>query len=144
MRGFTLTELLVTLAIAGLLAGLALPGYSHVINRALRQDARLALLRIQFRQEAFFANHLIYASQLGSSDESGLGISPHSDGGHYLLELQTSADGMHYTALARIDPADRQATDSSCAQLTVDATGQRRSANAANNWRDDDPHRCWG
>ncbi len=144
MRGFSLIELLVTMAIAGLLAALALPGYSHVITRALRQDARLALLRIQYRQESFFVSHLAYSPRLGDGDPPGLAISARSDSGHYLLELGTSADGMAYTAVARVDPAGRQSTDLQCTQLAIDQTGRRRSADAAGNWRDDDPYRCWG
>ncbi len=144
-RGFSLIELLVAMAIAGLLAALALPGYSHLMNRALRQDARLSLLRIQHRQENHFATHLTYSRRLREDSASnGLAVTPRSDGGHYLLELHTAADGMAYTAVARADPAGRQANDSHCAQLMIDETGRRRSADAASNWRDDDPHRCWG
>ena len=134
MRGFSLVELLIALAIAGVLAALALPGYSQVMQRALRQDARLALLHIQRRQEGFFGNHLVYSSD----------APPRSERGYYLLELLTSADGMSYPALARADPAGRQAGDSHCAQLAIDETGRRRSAGADNRWRDDDPWRCWG
>jgi type IV pilus assembly protein PilE len=144
MRGFSLIELLVAMAITGILAALALPGYTHAVHRALRQDARLALLRIQHRQESHFANHLAYAPQLGDGDPPGLALAARSEGGHYLLELQTAADGMAYTAVARADPAGRQAQDRHCNQLDIDETGRRRSADAAGNWRDDDPWRCWG
>jgi hypothetical protein len=51
---------------------------------------------------------------------------------------------MAYTAVARADPAGRQSTDAHCAQLSIDETGRRRSADASSIWRDDDPHRCWG
>lgn len=141
MRGFTLIELLITMAIAGLLAALALPGYTRVVNRALRQDARLALLQIQHREEVVFANTLRYAPQ-GESQVAA--IPARSEQGHYLLDLRVSADGATYVAVARADPAGRQASDSLCAQLAVDETGRRRSANSAGQWRDDDPHRCWG
>lgn len=143
MRGFSLIELLATMAIAGLLAAIALPGYTHVVNRALRQDARLSLLRMQHRQEVFFADHLSYAPQ-GGNGTPGPAVPARSGQGHYLLELRVSADGMSYTALARADPAGRQASDARCSQLSIDETGRRRSANASGNWRDDDPHRCWG
>lgn len=143
MRGFSLIELLATMAIAGLLAALAIPGYTHVVNRALRQDARLSLLRMQHRLEVLFANHLSYAAPVGNGT-GGPSASGRSDQGHYLLELRIGADGMSYTALARADPSGRQATDSRCALFSIDETGRRRSADASNNLRDDDPHRCWG
>jgi type IV pilus assembly protein PilE len=142
MRGFSLLELLVTLAIVAVLGALALPGYTHVMNRALRQDARLALLRIQYRQELFFANHLRYANAFGS--DAGLALAPRSEQGHYQLELRTSADGLRYTAIASADPAGRQTRDLPCASLAIDETGRHRSADSTNHWHDDDPHRCWG
>ena len=42
--GFTLLELLVTLAIVGILTAIAWPGYGAVMRRAQRDEARLALL----------------------------------------------------------------------------------------------------
>jgi type IV pilus assembly protein PilE len=145
MRGFTLVELLVAMAVAGILAALALPGYSQLMTRASRQDARLALLRLQHRQESFFATRLRYAHTLGEgTDPPGLAMQARSDDGHYLLALQTAADGMAYIARARVDPVGRQANDTLCAQLSIDETGRRSSADASGIWRDDDPHRCWG
>jgi len=144
-RGFSLIELLVALAVAGLLATIALPGYTHVINRALRQDGRLSLLRIQHRQESHFATHLTYSRALGEGATSpGLAIDARSHDGHYLLELRTSDDGLTYTAIASADPAGRQSADTHCVHLAIDETGRRRSADASRNWRDDDPYRCWG
>lgn len=141
MRGFSLIELLVALVIVGVLAALALPGYSQIISRGLRQDARLALLRIQHGQERFFTQHLSYADQLG---DDGLQMSSDSDRGYYQLQIQSSAEGTGYTALARVDASGRQSSDQHCMQFSIDQTGRRRSADASGNWRDDDPWRCWG
>jgi type IV pilus assembly protein PilE len=144
MRGFSLIELLVTLAIVAVLAALALPGYTHVLNHALRQDARLALLRIQQQQETYFARHLHYASDIAGSAPTGLAMSPRSEQEHYVLELRTAADGLSYSAVASADPAGRQARDVPCMHFSLDETGHRRSADSSNHWRDDDLYRCWG
>jgi type IV pilus assembly protein PilE len=142
MRGFSLIELLVAMAIMGLLAAIALPGYNQLVTRAQRQDVRLALLRLQHQQEIVFANHLSYSRE-ANRNPSGPALPERSEQGFYLLELRISADGMSYTALARVDPAGRQASDLPCAWLSINETGRRRSADASGYWRDDDPHRCW-
>lgn len=143
-RGFTLLELLVVTCVVALLAALSLPGFQQVIQRANRQEARLALLRVQHRQERHFAQHLRYAAELGGTGVANeLGLSVRSDAGLYQLELQTGADGMSYTVIARATPGGRQSGDSACAQFSIDQTGQRRSADIAGAWRNDDAARCW-
>lgn len=135
LRGFTLLELLATTVIIAVLAALALPGYQHVMHRALRQEARLALLRVQHHQERHFSEHHAYADLPGALQRS--------DAGHYTLSVELSADGMRYVATARADPRGRQASDSACGFLSIDETGQRRSATAAGVWQDSDTLRCW-
>ncbi len=55
-HGFSLLELLVTLAIVGILTAIAWPGYGAVMQRAQRNDARLALLGIQYAEELRYQN----------------------------------------------------------------------------------------
>ena len=55
--GFTLMELMITLAIVGLLAAIALPSYSSYIAKARRADARTQLVQVaQFMQRFYAAN----------------------------------------------------------------------------------------
>lgn len=142
--GFTLIELLVALAVVAILSAIAWPGYASIMHRAHRNDARLALLRIQQLQEMHYANHLRYAAKLGrASDEDTLVAPERSDGGHYLLALAAAEDGQGYTATARTSTDGGQRRDRGCQQLSVDETGRRRSADASGNWSDVDPQRCW-
>jgi len=144
-RGFTLIELLITLAVVAILSAIAWPGYASIMHRAQRNDARLALLRIQQLQEMHYATHLRYAVKLGSaSDAETLATSGRSDGGHYQLSITVAEDAQRYTATARASAAGSQRRDRGCQQLAVDESGRRRSANSQGTWTDQDEHRCWG
>jgi type IV pilus assembly protein PilE len=142
--GFTLIELLITLAVVAILSAIAWPGYAAIMHRAQRNDARLALLRIQQLQEMHYANHLRYAAKFGSaSDEETLVTSGRSDGGHYQLSLTVAEDAQRYTATARASADGSQRRDLSCRQLAVDESGRRRSADSHGVWTEQDEHRCW-
>jgi len=144
LRGVTLTELLIAMLIVALLTAAAWPGYGSVLQRTYRNDARIALLRIQHLQERHYAQHLRYASALGAhADAMTLVAAISSDGGHYTLSLSASGDGQQFTAMATAREDGRQHRDLSCRRLSVDETGQRRSADAQGSWREDDPARCW-
>lgn len=143
-RGFTLIELLITLAVVAILSAIAWPGYASILHRAQRNDARLALLRIQQLQEMHYANHLRYAAKFGSaSDEQTLVTSGHSEGGHYQLSLTVAEDAQRYTATARVRADGSQRRDRGCQQLAVDESGRRRSADSQGIWTEQDEHRCW-
>lgn len=142
MRGFSLIELMVALGIAGVLSGIALPSYHQTLQRSQRQDARIALLRIQQFQERHFAEHLRYAARLAvPADPESLGLDSVSDGGRYELSLQSNAEGLGYTALARA--RGRQAGDRDCAVLTLDQSGRRGSGDASGRVLLPDTGRCW-
>lgn len=145
LSGFTLIELLIALAVVAILSAIAWPGYASILHRAQRNDARLALLRIQQLQEMHYAKHLHYAAAFGANaDVQTLATPERSDGGHYLLSVVVTEDGQGYTATARAQTNGAQRRDHSCQQLSVDETGRRRSADATGNWSNADPHRCWG
>ena len=65
-HGFTLVELMMVVAILGILAGVAVPAYMNHINRANQTEAILALTTLQVEQEAFYEkrNYSTYAAYL--------------------------------------------------------------------------------
>jgi type IV pilus assembly protein PilE len=140
-RGFTLLELMITLAIVGILAALAWPGYGAIIQRAQRNDARLALLAIQHAEESHYQRFHAYTGALtGPRADGGLGLAERSSAGSYQLSVSASDDGQHYSAVAQALPAGRQGSDHACETFLVDETGRRSARDAAGN---DSTAACW-
>lgn len=115
-RGFTLIEAMVTVAIAGVLAGVAYPSFEGQVMRARRSDAMLALLEAQMAQERFRANHTTYGSF------ADIGVRGASGSGRYTLRL-TSLSDSGYRIVASATGA--QARDADCRHLQLAMEGTR-------------------
>jgi type IV pilus assembly protein PilE len=104
--GFTLIELMVVLAIMGILLSLAAASYSDHQRKSRRLDAQEALQSLQQAQARYRDQHPTYANNLialGASDRSSLG--------HYQLGI-TQADENGYILVATA--VGRQSGDEAC------------------------------
>lgn len=70
-RGFTLTELMITVVIIGILAAVAIPIYSGYTQRARRAEAFSAVQTIAMTEEKVFAETGSYASIATLRDPDG-------------------------------------------------------------------------
>lgn len=134
IRGFTLIELMITVAIAGILAAIAYPSYRSYVVRSHRAEAKSALLQVQVAQEKFFLQNNRYAYQSSPVNEltagsgSGLGIPATTTHGHYTITLAGTATTYTATATA----AGAQADDTKCKTLSITNTGAQASTNSSN------------
>lgn len=142
-RGFSLTELLVALAILGVLAAAAVPVWNRQAERARRLDATEALLRIAVLQERFHFDQGRYAgaAELAAAPPAGLGMRG-TGRGYYRLNVQTAGDdpAAGYEASATADPQGAQAGDEQCRMFTLDSTGRRAAETAGG---EDSSEACW-
>lgn len=134
-RGFTLIELMVVLAIVGVLASLALHSFQSQIRKARRIDAQTSLQRIQLEQVRWRSHHDTYALNLND-----LGLTSSSGQAYFQLSIsEATSDGFIAMASALGD----QANDTDCQRMQLrllnTATVSLTSGNAAQN----DAPRCW-
>lgn len=115
-RGFTLIEMLVTVAVLAILAAIAYPSYLAQIHKSGRLDALVALSQVQQAQERWRSSNTSFAADLAA-----LGL-PSQAGGRYSIAIRDSA-AHGYTVVATAVAS--QAADTGCASLSlVQESGQ--------------------
>lgn len=132
-RGFTLIELVITIAIVAILAAIAIPSYQNSMFRARRADGREMLQRVASAEERFYTNRNVYTADLTTAAGLNL-ITADSEAGHYTLAIVVDATGQTFTLTAT--PAGDQVGDR-CGNLTVNNVGARGFSGSETNGS------CW-
>ncbi|PKH05387.1 type IV pilin protein [Moritella sp. Urea-trap-13] len=136
--GFTLVELMIVVAIVGILTGIGYPSYSAYIIDNNRNDAKKILYKALLLQEQYYVDNGHYATSLASGAADTLsGWSDNSD--YYTFALDPSSSTSSYTVIATVAASSTQATDSDCASFTIDHFGMTTSLNSADIVTED----CW-
>lgn len=120
-RGFTLLELMIAVAIVGILAAIAYPSYRESVMKSRRSDAKAALLQVQLAQEKWRANNPTY----GTLAQIGVGAT--SGEGYYTIAVAGNT-ATAYNATAT--PTGAQASDK-CGTFTINQAGQKGVTGAA-------------
>lgn len=131
-RGFTLIELMVTVAVIGILAAIAYPAYTEQVAKARRADAEATLLAGAQWMERFYSENYRYDQNSATTAvtdpalfPSRFSTSPPAGGGAPMYDIAVSAptrDSFKITATRR--SGSGMATDR-CGDLTIDHLGRR-------------------
>ena len=135
-QGFSLIELMMTVAILGILSSIAVPSYMSYVQKSKRTEAKTEVLRIAQLQESYYVQNLSYAKALNGT--AGLGFNSASEiteTGLYTittLGTPTTCDGTNnspctgYNVVAQPVAGKGQDNDKKCSGgFVITNTGQK-------------------
>lgn len=133
--GFTLMELMVTVAIIGILASIAYPAYTDSVRKSRRGDAKAALLENAGFMERYYSTNFRYTATAGTAGcptlpvqclprevaSASCGIDTRV---YYTIAGTCANTNLTFTLTATPVSGSTQASDS-CGSLSIDQAGAR-------------------
>lgn len=129
-KGFTLIELMIVVAIVGILAAIAYPSYAEQMRRAKRSDAQTAILEVS----QLLQRHYIGRSTFTGADADD-GI--FKTGGWDRIPRDTGRAQTYTVTLENIEESEGRSykiratpnfTDEACGDLTLDDKGRKETS----------------
>ena len=128
-HGFTLIELMVTLAIMAVLVAIALPSYRGYVRESARGEAQAALEEAAVRMERYFFDNSNYTMDL---TQVGYAASPASSGdGRYTIAAGVGTTGNITTSFQLTATSMDPTFDPACTALTLNSLGARGHTGSA-------------
>jgi type IV pilus assembly protein PilE len=121
-RGVTLMELLVVMAIIGIIAAIAIPSYRRYIVRANRADAKTALLQTAQALERCYTNSVPYAYN-SATCVAAVTLPIPVASGLYVIDAGVGGVNAQTYTLTATPQGTQAAQDPECGAFTLTQTG---------------------
>ncbi len=131
--GFTFVELLIAIAIVGILAAIAIPSYSAYTRRANRTDATRTMTFDSQALERCYSQAFTYVNCATAM----VGAKPSPQGYYTITIAVPSASSYSVTAVPLAPP---QTIDTDCTQFSIDSTGKQSATGSGST----PTQTCWG
>ena len=113
--GFTLIELMIVIAIIGIITAVAYPSYQSSMTKTRRSDGQAALLGVMNAEERYFTENNTYSTTLADVNASST-----SEEGHYTISAAACGGGIDQCVILTATPQGVQASDGN---LTLNSLG---------------------
>lgn len=133
-NGFTLVELMIAVAIVGILAAIAIPSYSAYVRRANRSDATRSMTLTAQALERCYSQNFNYA--VATCPILGTSPAPSSQG-YYTITITVNAGPPQTYTLTAVPAVAPQTADTTCTQFTLTSTGVQGATPGT-------AQTCWG
>lgn len=122
--GFTLIEIVITLALIGILATIAYPSYIDYIIRSHRSDAFSTLTQLQLTLERCYAQSFSYSAAC-----TALPTFPVTSPQNYYSVTLSNLTASTYTLTAT--PIGTQINDTTCATMSINQANVKTAADSS-------------
>ena len=128
VAGVTLIELLIAIAILGILTSIVVPSYNGYLNKSRRADAKIALANAVKELERCYVNHNQYDHATCPDFPAAGANRVLSDEGHYKV-VATALTDTTFTLTATPLTTSPQSKDEHCQQFSIDSIGNKNATN---------------
>jgi type IV pilus assembly protein PilE len=148
--GFTLIELMITLAVLAIILTIGYPLYNVQLEKARRTDARSGLAKLAMAQERYYG---MFGNYAATEAELNFGPDGVEDGNNDVFFFRQAVNDLDLTnyniVLNSVTPQDyvftataigSQLEDTDCRVFTINQVGIKTAEDADSN---DETQRCW-
>lgn len=128
LKGFTLIEVLIAVAIVAILATIAYPSYTQYVQQSRRTEAQKELVRVANLQERYFLNNDQYATLADLGLVTAPATTYNTENSYYLISLP-ARNVVNSTYTLTATAINSQTQDTACASLSINQSGTKTATN---------------